>query len=81
MTHIDVAPPPAERDLDDLDALTAGLALVAAEARAQGERDAATVTEVRRLLAEFIFDPTACAGDTLVAIGRAVSAPAVEVTR
>ena len=47
MTHIDVAPPPAERDLGNLDALTAGLALVAAEAKAQGERDAAKLNEVR----------------------------------
>jgi hypothetical protein len=52
MTHIDVAPPPAERDLANLDALTEGLRIVAAEAKAQGERDAATLTEVRTVLAE-----------------------------
>ena len=76
MTHIDVASPPAERDLGNLDALTAGLALVAAEAKAQGERDAAKLNEVRDLLAGWAMDPDAEAGATLAAIARAVSGAA-----
>ena len=73
MTHIDVAPPPAERDLSNLDALTAGLALVAAEARAQGERDAAMVADVRAVLAEWGGCTDMSAAHALAKIAAAVT--------
>ena len=73
MTHIDVAPPPAERDLANLDALTAGLALVAAEARAQGERDAATVADVRAVLVEWGGSTDMSAAHALAKIAAAVN--------
>ncbi len=72
MTHVDVAPPPAERDLANLDALTAGLALVAAEARAQGERDAATVADVRAVLVEWGGSTDMSAAHALAKIAAAV---------
>jgi hypothetical protein len=73
MTHIDVAPPPAERDLANLDALTAGLALVAAEARAQGERDAAALADVRAVLVEWGGSTDMSAAHALAKIAAAVN--------
>lgn len=72
MTFIDIAPPPAERDLANLDALTAGLALVATEARAQGERDARAVADVRAVLVEWGGSTDMSAAHALAKIAAAV---------
>lgn len=73
MTHIDVAPPPAERDLANLDALTAGLAVVANEARAQSERDARAVADVRAVLVEWGGSTDMSAAHALAKIAAAVN--------
>ncbi len=74
MTFIDHrTPEPPERNLSDLDALTAGLALVAAEAKARGDRDAAALAEVRAVLVEWGGSTDMSAAHALAKIAAAVN--------